>query len=262
LRSNPFPHEKIHPGPYRIGKSIDDVNVYRPGHPLAQRIIGQCKAPVLASRELVFHYTDTPKKITILESLTGKSGWLCISNLTIDSFEKEDHLLFAALGDDGEELDGDQVQRLFSLPAMVADQVLEADSRVLTRLQQIAIARQAGIVEMSAQKNAGFFDDEMAKLDKWAEDVKNSLEIELKDLDREIKARKTEAKNILLLEEKVRAQRQIKEMEKTRNALRMSLYETQDEVDRRKEQLLEDIEARLKQRLEKNDLFLIRWKVN
>ena len=45
----------------------------------------------------------------------------------------------------------------------------------------------------------------------------------IKDLDREIKARKTEAKKILLLEEKVNAQRQIKEMEKTRNALRMSL---------------------------------------
>ena len=99
-KQSPFPM-KIHPGPCRIGKSLDEVNVYRPGHPLAQRIIGQCKAPVLPSRELVFHYTDTPKKITILESLTGKSGWLCISNLTIDSFEKEDHLLFAAIGDDG-----------------------------------------------------------------------------------------------------------------------------------------------------------------
>ena len=83
----------------------------------------------------------------------------------------------------------------------------------------------------------------------------------MKDLDREIKARKTEAKKILLLEEKVNAQRQIKEMEKTRNALRMSLYETQDEVDRRKERLLEEIEARLKQRLERKDLFSIRWKV-
>ena len=41
----------------------------------------------------------------------------------------------------------------------------------------------------------------------------------------------------------------------------MSLYETQDEVDRRKERLLEEIEARLKQHLEIKDLFSIRWKV-
>ena len=33
LHSNPFPRETIHPGPYRIGKAIEDVNVYRVGHP-------------------------------------------------------------------------------------------------------------------------------------------------------------------------------------------------------------------------------------
>jgi hypothetical protein len=41
----------------------------------------------------------------------------------------------------------------------------------------------------------------------------------------------------------------------------MNLYQAQDEVDVRKEKLIEDIEARLKQRPEKNDLFLIRWKI-
>lgn len=45
----------------------------------------------------------------------------------------------------------------------------------------------------------------MEKLDKWADDVKSSIELELKELDREIKARKTEAKKILKLDEKVKA---------------------------------------------------------
>jgi hypothetical protein len=41
----------------------------------------------------------------------------------------------------------------------------------------------------------------------------------------------------------------------------MNLYEAQDEVDTRKEKLLEDIEARLQQKLERKELFLIRWKI-
>ena len=45
----------------------------------------------------------------------------------------------------------------------------------------------------------------MEKLDKWADDVKSSMEIALKELDREIKAGKTEAKKILNLEEKVKS---------------------------------------------------------
>jgi hypothetical protein len=60
---------------------------------------------------------------------------------------------------------------------------------------------------------------------------------------------------------KVKAQRHIKEMEKKRNALRMNLFQSQDEVDVRKDKLIEEIEARLKQRIEKNELFLIRWQL-
>ena len=46
---------------------------------------------------------------------------------------------------------------------------------------------------MNAQRDSNFFDEEMEKLDKWAEDVKNGIEIELKELDKDIKTRKTEA---------------------------------------------------------------------
>jgi len=133
------------------------------------------------------------------------------------------------------------------------------ESRAL--LSQIAKARETGILQETAALNAGFFDTEMEKLEKWAEDIKSSLEIELKELDKEIKFRKTEAKKIPNLEEKVSAQRHIKELEKKRNTLRMNLYQAQDEVDVRKENLIEDIEARLKQKLERNELFAIRWQV-
>ena len=114
---------------------------------------------------------------------------------------------------------------------------------------------------MNSERNAGFFDTEMEKLDRWAEDVKNSMEIELKELDKEIKYRKTEAKKILNLEEKVTAHRQIKEMEKKRNTMRLNLYQTQDVVDNRKERLIDEIEARLKQKVEKSELFTVRWKL-
>jgi len=269
LRKNPFPDEKIHSGTYRIGKKIEDpetssgqaANTYRAGHPLVQRIIETCKSLSLPRQELAFHYATTPKKITILESLVNKAGGLSVVNLTISSFETDDHILFCGLCDDGTELDDEICQRLFSLPATTKplDFLMNNEARAL--LSQIAHVRQTGILQETATRNAGFFDTEMGKLEKWADDIKNSLEIELKELDKEIKFHKTEAKKIPNLEEKVIAQRHIKELEKKRNTLRMNLYQAQDEVDVRKDKLIEDIEARLKQRLEKNDLFLIRWKV-
>ena len=77
--------------------------------------------------------------------------------------------------------------------------------------------------------------------------------------DKEIKLRKAEAKKILKLEEKVAMQRQIKEMEKKRNELRLELFKSQDEIDNAKENLISEIEKRLKQITILDQLFLVKW---
>ena len=43
--------------------------------------------------------------------------------------------------------------------------------------------------------------------------------------------------------------------------LAASLFDAQDEVDKRKENLIEEIEARMKQKIETNELFAIKWKL-
>ena len=216
----------------------------------------------LPTQELIFNYTDSHVRISILEPLIKKSGWLGVSNLTIHSFETEDSVLLCGISDDGLKLDPEQCRRFFSLPATVsAPDISNGVQAVNDQLQQIADLMQTDILQNNEKRNSGFFDIEMEKLDKWADDVKGSLEIELKALDKEIKFRKTEAKKILSLEEKIKAQRHIKDMEKKRNSLRMNLFQAQDEVDVQKDKLIEEIEARLKQRIEKNELFLIRWKL-
>ena len=261
LRENPFPEEKIHSGPYKVGKNIEDANIYRIGHPLAQRIINSCKSRDLPLQQLTFNYSDTVKKISILDSLTGKSGWLSLTTLTIDSFETEDHILFCGITDDGRELDIEQGQRLFSLTASANSFTEKTPDNVSDNINKMIHRLETDILQLNAEHNATFFDAEMDKLDKWAEDIKNSIEIELKQLDKDIKARKTEAKKILKLDEKVKAQKEIKDMEKKRNTLRQNLYQAQDEVDKKKERLIEDIESRLKQKREKTELFTVRWSV-
>jgi len=260
LKTNPFPKEIIHPGPYRIGRDIIDANIYRIGHPLAQRIITECKNYKTDPVEIIFDYSGVPdRKITILESLIGKSGWLSLSLLTISSFEAEDHLLFAGLTDDGFELEREQAARLFALPAQIIETAIYESVEIQKSLANIKEKLKLEIIQTNAERNSKFFDQEMEKLDNWAEDKKNSLEIELKDLDKEIKLRKAEAKKILKLEEKVAMQRQIKEMEKKRNELRLELFKSQDEIDNAKENLISEIEKRLKQITILDQLFLVKW---
>lgn len=262
LTRNPFPEENIHSGPYRAGRNVEDANLYRVGHPLAQRIIQQCKALNPAPAELAFRYTGSGKTISILESLIGKSGWLCITNLTISSFDTEDALLFAGVCDDGTDLDADQCQRLFSLAAAEVPSLnLNADHATRTRLDaQLAQQQQAALAHLG-EKNAKFFELEMEKLEGWAGDLKESLEHELKEIDRDIKETKREAQLAASLETKVSLHKRVKDLESRRAEKRRGLFEAQDAVDTRKDLLLTEIEARLRQGVQTESLFTLHWRL-
>jgi hypothetical protein len=209
---------------------------------------------------LIFDYSGSAKKIYILEPLIGKSGWMSINQLSVTAFDSEDHIILSGLLEDGRPIDEEQCKRIFSLEAQQIELVNIA-SDTLDKLASLSRSQETDILESISFRNGVFFEREMEKLDKWAEDVKTSLEIELKNLDKEIKFKKTESKKILNLEEKVSAQRNIKEMEKKRNTLRQDLFHAQDDVDKRKEDLIAKIETQLKQQLTKDNLFMIHWSI-
>lgn len=258
LKQNPFPDEKIDEGPYKIGKNVDDAHIYRPGHPLAEKILREVKSQSLPGAELIFDYSNYGQIISPIKELVGVSGFLQVSELTIDSFETEDNVIVTALKDDGEEIAEDVAKKLFALNAKINQNSVEIINDDIKQKEQESV----NILTMSiAERNSEFFDDEVDKLDKWAEDVKKSLEIELKRLDIDIKTMKTNAKKVLNLGEKVKLQREIKDLEKKRSDMRHKLYQAQDEVDVKKENLLERVEAQLKQKTTLTPLFAVRFKV-
>jgi len=262
LRENPFGNETIHPGPYRIGKNIEDANIYRIGHPLAQRIIDKCKSLSPDSQEVVFDYSNTPKKISVLEPLIGKSGWLSIMNLTIHSFESEDHMLFCGITDDGEELDIEQCQRLFSLSAAVTPLLDKEGLGVVEKqIEQIALKQRAGILQNNAERNGGFFDNEMEKLDKWADDRRTALKLSIKEIEDNIKELKKQARLASNLPDKVKLQKQIKTLETRRDDAWIEYNRASKEIESRKDSLIDEVEARLSQKVTVENIFTIKWKV-
>ncbi|MEI7997211.1 MAG: DEAD/DEAH box helicase, partial [Methylococcaceae bacterium] len=54
-------------------------------------------------------------------------------------------------------------------------------------------------------------------------------------------------------------QKQQQELERTRNKQRKKLFDRQDEVDERREALIEQLESKLNQKLYAEDLFTIAW---
>ena len=262
LLSQPFADSHGIPlGRYELPRRSGEAHLYRLGHPLAEKVVDQAKARDLPIVEVEFCYADHDGKISILEPLRGKSGMLAVSLFTVESMaQAEDHLIFVGTTDDEMILEEEQVRRILTLPARTTDAVL--DLSITGELNDLAVARQEEIQRDVSQRNARFFEEEAAKLDGWADDLKVGLEREIKEFDSLIKEARRASATALTLEEKLASQKQIKTIEAQRNDKRRSLFEAQDEIDKNREHLISQIEGKLSSSTTKEDLFVIRWKMD
>jgi adenine-specific DNA-methyltransferase len=260
LTSNPFDGD-IPLGLYELPRRSGEAHLYRLGHPLAQQVLERAKSRALPPAEVVFDFGQYEGNISILEPLRGQSGLLSLSLFTVESLDQaEDYLLTAAVTDSGVTIEDEAARRLFALPARI-EKEQTSDINQAEPLRAIINERQETIQRSISQRNVLFFEAEADKLDGWADDLKIGLEREIKDLDRQIKEARRAAVAALSLEEKLAGQKQVKALESQRHARRRALFDAQDEIDRRRGQLIEEIEGKLQQRTTLEQLFTIRWRL-
>jgi adenine-specific DNA-methyltransferase len=258
LNSCPFPGN-IPLGLYELPRRSGEAHLYRLGHPLADAVLAQARDRSLPPVQVEFDCDAHEGRVSILKPLRGQAGWLGLWLFTVESLDHtEDHLLFAALTESGDELDEEAARRLLTLPGRAGAQV-DVPDEAAAALEAFAARRREAIQRSISERNGRFFEAEADKLDGWADDLKVGFERELKDLDRQIKEARRLAKAAPTLEEKLAGQKQIKALESKRSQMRKELFDAQDAIDARREELIADLEKQLHQRTTLQPLFQVRW---
>jgi superfamily II DNA or RNA helicase len=260
LHSNPFPGETIHPGPYQMGKNVDDANTYRVGHPLAQRVLDHSAAVQTLPADVVFDYGGLGRNISLLQSLRGQKGWLACCKMTLMALDTEDVVLVYGITDDGIALEPDQVHRLFDLPASsvthcdvapIIDEALRQQKHILWQDVQTRMATRDG----------EWFDTEMDKLEAWTKDRRVALKADLDELDESLKEARKAVRQAPTLPDKLERQRAFRTLE-TRREEAWRIYDhASRELDVQKDALLDDIGRRLEQQVTEEQLFVLRWQL-
>jgi hypothetical protein len=245
-------------GGYGIAKNGLSEHRYRLGHPLAQHLIARARERNVNGAALVFDYSGWPAKAVNIEPLVGQSGILAARCLSFSGFDEQDHILFAAKMDDGRDIDPDIVRRLFEMPCRQADAEIGHDR---VPLDPILAQREQDVIEALKRQNAQWFSEESRKLEKWAEDKVFAAEKELQDAKARILELKREARTGESPEQQHRIQTQIQELEKSKRRLRQRIFEVEDEIIEERDQMISDLDARLKQDISKQELFTVRWAV-
>lgn len=248
-------------GRYELPRRSGDAHLYRINHPLALWITQRAKSRTLDGARLVFDYDGYGTKVSTLEAYRGKVGSLTLKLIEVEALGKqEQHLLVAANTADGVALAEDDPEKLLRLPATVQPVGLFSSAGAAALWPDVD-ARRTELLREINQRNLGYFEQEVQKLDAWADDLKLGLEQEIKETDRQIKEVRSSAATAATLEEKLSWQKKQRELEGKRSKLRRELFARQDEVEEQRNKLIGELEVQLQQQVKEKTLFTIEWEL-
>ena len=234
--------------------------LYRLSHPLGEFVIDQAKSLPTPQAKVVFDVTNHPARIHLIENLKGKSGFLTLTALAIESFEREEHLLFTAIDSDGVTLDQETCEKLFSCSAESFAQT-GIPSSAIERLNPESKRHVKATISQALENNNKHFNEAREKLEKWADDMVLAAEKALKDTKEQIKQLQRQARLATNLDEQHEIQEKIQKLEKQQRRQRQEIFEVEDSIIEKRDALIESLEKRLTQKSESTELFTIEWSV-
>jgi ERCC4-related helicase len=212
--------------------------------PMCQTWLKRALEEPLSSSTIRFNHTNSLEhRISFLENHPNLRGVLSIDKLIYNGFDTEEHLIFSVVTEDGTEVDDDMVNRIMELPAeIIGDAGVEAAE--LDALRQANTEKQKAEIE---RINKEYFLAECAKLDAFSEDLKDGLQRELKDLNKEITQKKRifKASTDKTLAEMLEMKEEVSRLEEKRKKLRRQIYDREDEIDTQNERLQDEIRSKL-----------------
>jgi hypothetical protein len=254
---------QVMPGRYQLirGAAQPDMlaHAYRLSHPLGEWSIdaGLNAATPLATLKLDYGKHGT--RISIVEQLRGKSGWLTLVRLEVTAFETNEALLFSGCTDDGQALDQEACEKLLTIPA--AGKPVAAIGTAPASLEANSQRRVQATIAEVLEANQRLFNEERDKLERWADDKLLAAEEALKNTKARIAQLKRDARKAATLQEQDGIQRELSELERKQRRLRQEIFAVEDEIIEKRDALIASLQQRLQEKTESQTLFTLRWQV-
>jgi SNF2-related domain/Helicase conserved C-terminal domain len=248
--------------PHNTDKAEPDFGtfLYRLSHPLGEYVVDHAKALSTPVSRLVFNVSKHPTRLHIIETLRGKKGYLALNALAVESYEREEFLLFSAVDDNGIPLEQESCEKLFNCMADSAG-LVSIPEAITERLNAESDRHIKGTISQSLESNNLHFNEAREKLEKWADDLVLAAEKALKDTKEQIKLLQRQARLATNLAEQHDIQQKIQKLEKQQRRQRQEIFQVEDTIIEKRDSLISSLEKRLTQKTESTRLFTIEWAV-
>jgi len=230
--------------------------LYRLSHPLGEHVIETSKAVPTGTGRLTFDMTGHAGRVSVVEELVGRTGVVTLDRLVVESFEREEYLLFSARLDDGSVVPSETVEKMFALSATFDGERMP-DAGQTEGLELEADRRAAATMAASLEMNSEHFRVARDRLEGWAEDLVFSAEKALTDTKQQIKVLRREARTAHTLAEQKEIHDRLKRLERQQRKQRQEIFDVEDEIADRRDELIGALEKRMSQTSSRECLFTV-----
>jgi len=179
----------------------------------------------------------------------------------VTALEPQDFLFLTGLLDGGQELDPwqemdeDLCRKLLTLPAATK----RVPPRPPSALDEIANRRKQAILAEIDRRNGLLFEAEIDKLERWSDDLKLSLEREVKGIEKELREVKRESRFATDLASRLAAERRKRDLESRKSQKLKELFDARADIDKQHDELVTRLEAELQGQQTVQDLWTVHW---
>jgi len=257
------PCKKIKPGQYHLiskrKNNIDGKYLYRMSHPLGEYVLEEGKKIDTPYAELHFDISNNPSKISVVKDLKGKTGYMVLSKLTIKSFEKDEYLLFNSFDKNNNIVHPEVCAKMFECLAEEIPITIPKD--IEKKLLKDAKCYIDGTIDKVMERNNVHYQEECERLFRWSEDLTLSAEKDLKDTKNRLKMLNRQMRQSSSMQEKYELQTKIKKLAGIQRKQRQKIFDVEDEIEEKRDELINKLTQKMKQKTELETLFIVKWKI-
>lgn len=233
---------------------------YRPNSALGEWALAAAKAAATPPAEVAFDLSSYPGKISTLAALKGMGGFLLLDKMTVNAFEADGFLLLTGFTDAGAMVPPEDLEKLFKLPQTMGAAVA-LPSAVTDKLAVNARLLADATLRKSLEANNALFKERLGQLDRWVEDLVSVAEHALAAVKAELRAARHEQDVAANQEELAAAAARVEALERKKRRARRQIDEAEEKADADRQKIIVALKAKMVQKVTRETLFTIRWKV-
>lgn len=246
---------------YRLSILNDGTYIdYNMSSTLGKKVMVAAENLQLNYGHVDFNITNYPYKINSIIEMKGKKGYISLSKIVIDSFEREEQLIFKGMFNDGTPISEEIIEKMFRLDTVETENSL-IPIDVVQRLSNDTFLHGNRILIESEERNNLILNEEITRINKWAEDKIESIQLNVEMMRNERKNLQKQSDIADNSYERERIEEEILKLSKKIKSSWLELAEAEDVIELERKNAIGKLRSQMMKSSKIEDIFTISFQV-